>query len=85
MKPFIIYKELKDNKVELTKEELEKLLEDAYNQGYIAGKAEGEKIYYPYYPQLPSTPSWPATPYTPVWYSGSTTTAGTGTTCDLKG
>ena len=31
MKPFIIFKELKDNKVELTKEELEELISQAYN------------------------------------------------------
>lgn len=47
MKPFIIFKELKDNKVELTKEELEELIMQAYNQG----KKDNNYIY-------PVTPTW---------------------------
>lgn len=51
MKPFIIFKELKDNKVELTKEELEELIMQAYNQGYTDGKKDNNYIY-------PVTPTW---------------------------
>ena len=50
MKPFIIFKELKDNKVELTKEELEELIVKAYDQGnsdgYIKGKQEADNFHY---------------------------------------
>lgn len=50
MKPFIIFKELKDNKVELTKEELEELITQAYDQGnsdgYIKGKQEADNFHY---------------------------------------
>ena len=50
MKPFIIFKELKDNKVELTKEELEDLISRAYEQGrsdgYISGKEEAINFHY---------------------------------------
>ena len=45
MKPFIIFKELKDNKVELTKEELEELISQAYNQGCIDGKKDNNWVY----------------------------------------
>ena len=51
MKPFIIFKELKDNKVELTKEELEELISQAYNQGYTDGKKDNNWVY-------PVTPTW---------------------------
>ena len=45
MKPFIIFKELKDNKVELTKEELEDLITQAYNQGFTDGKKDNNWVY----------------------------------------
>lgn len=51
MKPFIIFKELKDNKVELTKEELEELITQAYNQGFTDGKKDNNWVY-------PLTPTW---------------------------
>lgn len=51
MKPFIIFKELKDNKVELTKEELEELIMQAYNQGCIDGKKDNNWVY-------PLAPTW---------------------------
>ena len=41
MKPFIIFKELKDNKVELTEEELEELITKAYDQGNSDGYTKG--------------------------------------------
>lgn len=51
MKPFIIFKELKDNKVELTKEELEELITQAYNQGCTDGEKDNNWVY-------PVTPTW---------------------------
>lgn len=51
MKPFIIFKELKDNKVELTKEELEELITQAYDQGFTDGKKDNNWVY-------PVTPTW---------------------------
>lgn len=51
MKPFIIFKELKDNKVELTKEELEDLITKAYDQGFTDGKKDNNWVY-------PLTPTW---------------------------
>lgn len=46
----------KDGKIELTKEELQKMLDDAYNKGYIEGK---------------QTPwSTITVPSYPVYYSG---------------
>ncbi len=51
MKPFIIFKELKDNKVELTKEELEDLITKAYDQGFTDGKKANNWVY-------PLTPTW---------------------------
>lgn len=57
----IVYKEIKDNKIEFTKEELEALLEQAKQEGYNDGYKDGirntthittpTKEYYPQYPQ----------------------------------
>ena len=59
MKPFIIFKELKDNKVELTKEELEDLIVKAYDQGnsdgYIKGKQEADNFHYQLHKLLVNT------------------------------
>jgi hypothetical protein len=52
MKPFIIFKELKDNKVELTAEELKELVSQVYNQGYTDGKKDNNNWIYP------TTPNW---------------------------
>lgn len=41
MKPFIVFTELKDNKVELTKEKLEELITKAYDQGNSDGYTKG--------------------------------------------
>ena len=49
MKPIIIYMDRKDE-VRLTKEEFEKYIRDAYDQGYNCGYAEGRKYYWsPYW------------------------------------
>ena len=43
---FIIEKN-KDGKIELTKDELQKMLDDAYNQGYADGNKKYDTITYP--------------------------------------
>lgn len=41
----------KDGKIELTKEELQKMLDDAYNKGYVEGKLKSyDTITAPSYP-----------------------------------
>lgn len=46
MKPLVIY--LKDNsdEVKITRKEFEKLINDAYQQGYDQGYVEGRKHYW---------------------------------------
>ena len=51
----------KDGKITFTKEELEKLLDDVYNDGFAAGKASSP-IYVKEYPEYPTN-----TPVTPTW------------------
>ena len=70
MKPIIIYMDRKDE-VRLTKEEFEKYIRDAYDQGYNCGYADGKKNYWtPYwYNTVTSTnTNNPLTidPYTPT-------------------
>lgn len=70
MKPIIIYMDRKDE-VRLTKEEFEKYIRDAYDQGYNCGYADGKKNYWtPYwYNTITSTnTNNPLTidPYTPT-------------------
>lgn len=38
MSRVVVIEKNKDGKIELTKEELQKMLDDAYNQGYVEGK-----------------------------------------------
>ena len=71
MKPIIIFKEKNnDGTMSFTQEEIEKLLSDAYNQGYSDGSPKGTTIY----PTLNDkdtftiTPS-PSIPSTPFPYS----------------
>lgn len=72
MKPIIIFKEKNnDGTMSFTQEEIEKLLTDAYNQGYADGLSKGtnhpiwldkDKITIPTSPSIPSTPF----PYNPI-------------------
>lgn len=71
MKPIIIYLNEKNDKITLTKSELEKFIEDAYN----AGKAETTTIYYTPFTS-PSTIS-PNTINPPYIYCGQTIATGT--------
>lgn len=50
MSRVVIVEKNKDGKVELTKDELQKMLDDAYNQGYADGRSKYETITYPSYP-----------------------------------
>ena len=56
MKPIIIYAEEKDDKVTITKAELQRIVDEAYRQG----KAENNHHYY-----YTNAPSW--TTVTPTW------------------
>lgn len=59
MSRVVVIEKNKDGKIELTKEELQKMLDDAYTQGYTDGKGRYETITYPSYP---------------VWYTNTNTT-----------
>lgn len=50
MSRVVVIEKNKDGKIELTKEELQKMLDDAYTQGYADGKGRYETITYPSYP-----------------------------------
>ena len=52
MSRVVIVEKNKEGKIELTKEELQKMLDDAYTQGYTDGKSTYDYIKYP------STPLW---------------------------
>ena len=51
----------KNGKIELTKEELQKMLDEAYSHGYTQGKTDNMSTI--------TVPSWPTQP----WYSTVTT------------
>lgn len=52
MSKVVIIEKNKDGKIELTKDELQKMLDDAYSQGYADGNKRYDTIIYP------SFPSW---------------------------
>lgn len=65
MKPILIYVETnKDGKLEMTKEQFEQFMQDAFNQGYEAGMAKGVPSITNPTPNTPPT----VTPY-PSWYT----------------
>lgn len=55
MSRVVVIEKNKDGKIELTKEELQKMLDDAYTQGYVDGKGKYDTITYPSYPWYLST------------------------------
>ena len=57
MSRVVVIEKNKDGKIELTKEELQKMLDDAYTQGYTDGKGRYETITYPSYPRYVNTVS----------------------------
>lgn len=60
MSRVVVIEKNKDGKIELTKEELQKMLDDAYSQGYTDGKGRYETITYP---------------SNPIWYTTTATNA----------
>ena len=50
MSRVVVIEKNKDRKIELTKEELQKMLDDAYSQGYVDGNKKYDTITYPSYP-----------------------------------
>lgn len=52
MSRIVVIEKNKDGKIELTKDELQKMLDDAYSQGYSDGKGRYDTITYP------SAPIW---------------------------
>ena len=50
MSRVVVIEKNKDGKIELTKEELQKMLDDAYTQGYADGKGRYDTITYPSHP-----------------------------------
>ena len=52
MSRVVVIEKNKDGKIELTKEELQQMLDDAYTQGYTDGKGRYDTITYPSYPVL---------------------------------
>ena len=50
MSRVVVIERNKNGKIELTKEELQKMLDDAYTQGYMDGKVRYDTITYPSYP-----------------------------------
>ena len=63
MQSKIVFVKIKDNKVDLTKEELEKIIEQAYQEGFNDGVNSMPTI------TTPSTP-WPQPPSIPAPYIG---------------
>lgn len=63
MKSKIVFVKTKDDKVDLTKEELEKIIEQAYQEGFNDGVNSTPTI------TTPSTP-WPQPPSIPAPYIG---------------
>lgn len=50
MSRVVIIEKNKDGKIELTKDELQKMLDDAYSQGYADANKKYDTITYPSYP-----------------------------------
>lgn len=73
MSRVVVIEKNKDGKIELTKAELQKMLDDAYNQGYYDGKGRYETITYPSYPYY----------YTTCTGSDSITVNGAGTATNV--
>ena len=55
MSRIVVIEKNKDGKIELTKQELQKMLDDAYNQGYSDGRGRWDTITYPSYPLAVTT------------------------------
>lgn len=69
MKPIIV--ETIGGKASMTKEDLEQIIKDSYEEGFNDGQRSMTPITsYPTYPNIPANPVnpvWPNTPTTPNW------------------
>ena len=87
MKPIIIFKEKNnDGTISFTQEEIEKLLTDAYNQGYADGLSKLTTIYPTWNDKdkFTITPS-PSIPSTPFPYSDTNSSVVNIPNCELRG
>jgi hypothetical protein len=76
MRPIIVTKDA-DGKITFTEDELVKLLEEAYQNGYDIGYKEGKASATPItVPSYPSYPTWlnPTVDKTPPWLEPNLTT-----------
>ncbi len=62
MSRIIVIEKNKEGKIELTKDELQKMLDDAYSQGYTDGNKRYDTITCPSYPWIYTTSSSNTTP-----------------------
>ena len=86
MKPILLIIELnadEEGKISLTKERLQEIIDEAYNEGYKDGKSDQATS--PYTPLPPiQVPTYPQNPYpsTPFWWTSPT--CGSGSTCSKE-
>ena len=77
MKPILIIKEKNENgKYEFTKEEIEKIIDQYYNEGVSDGKAQSQPIYinpspYTYPTAYPTDEWWKKQPWVCSWLTES--------------
>ena len=71
MSRVVVIEKNKDGKIELTKEELQKMLDDTYLQGYTDGKGRYETITYPSYPVWYTTTATNTTSKDSITLSGT--------------
>ena len=55
MSRVVVIEKNKNGMIELTKKELQKMLDDVYTQGYVDGKGRYDTITYPSYPWVSPT------------------------------
>lgn len=87
MDNLIAVKTNKDGKVELTLDELNKMLDDAYERGFNSGRMQtAYPSTPPTLPWTPTNPTVPTTPYYPTspWWSSPTCLFDTKTTANAN-
>lgn len=68
MKPIVL--ETTGGKASMTKEDLEQIIKDSYDEGFEDGQKSMTPITaYPIYPNVPANPTWPNNPTTPIYPS----------------
>lgn len=89
MKPIIIWMKEMDN-LKLTREELEEIVQQAYNQGYEVGYSQGRAAGItttpsPQSPAISTYPTWIGTPSPPCHCTTTGTSDNAKTSITLKG